>query len=238
MTATTSAQAPGSSPRATGQGHRRPGGDSDRRRNQRQHRGFLEPAERAEAGQPMNFAYRLHWTTDEAALHSPDSAWVKQTLKSTGDVKQSNLIRQPDGSVAYLIDFEGPSLKALPEDAPVRSQVSVGDNAELVENSLRYNSETQGWRLTLRLKVKDPARPPSCGRTWSRTSLRRIRPRLRSRPRWSRPTRSRPSSKRKSWPWKRKRRLRIRKSRLRTRKSMTPRRQLPMLPNHPGTGAD
>nr|WP_218176979.1 glucan biosynthesis protein [Pseudomonas gingeri] len=119
---------------------------------------FWNPAERAEAGQPMNFAYRLHWTTDEAALHSPDSAWVKQTLKSTGDVKQSNLIRQPDGSVAYLIDFEGPSLKALPEDAPVRSQVSVGDNAELVENSLRYNPETQGWRLTLRLKVKDPGK--------------------------------------------------------------------------------
>jgi periplasmic glucans biosynthesis protein len=51
---------------------------------------------------------------DEAALHPADSAWVQQTLRSTGDVKQSNLIRQPDGSVAYLVDFEGPSLKALP----------------------------------------------------------------------------------------------------------------------------
>jgi glucans biosynthesis protein len=37
----------------------------------------------------------------------------------------------------------------------VRSQVSVGDNAEVVENNLRYNPETKGWRLTLRLKVKD-----------------------------------------------------------------------------------
>ncbi|MCX7077860.1 MAG: glucan biosynthesis protein, partial [Pseudomonas sp.] len=78
--------------------------------------------------------------------------------RSTGDVKQSNLIRQPDGSVAYLVHFEGPSLKALPEDAPVRSQVSVGDNAELVENSVRYNPETQGWRLTLRMKIKDPSK--------------------------------------------------------------------------------
>ncbi len=32
-------------------------------------------------------------------------------------MKQSNLIRQPDGSVAYLVDFEGPSLKNLPADA-------------------------------------------------------------------------------------------------------------------------
>ena len=116
------------------------------------------PEKLPEPGQPLEFGYRLHWTMDEAAIHAPDSAWVKQTLRSTGDVKQSNLIRQPDGSVAYLVDFEGPSLAALPSDADVRSQVSVGDNAELVENSVRYNPETKGWRLTLRMKIKDPSK--------------------------------------------------------------------------------
>ncbi|EJL01511.1 periplasmic glucan biosynthesis protein MdoG [Pseudomonas fluorescens Q2-87] len=116
---------------------------------------FWSPEKLPEAGQPLDFSYRLHWTLDEASLHSPDSAWVKQTLRSTGDVKQSNLIRQPDGSVAYLVDFEGPSLQALPEDADVRSQVSIGENGEIVENSVRYNPETKGWRLTLRLKIKD-----------------------------------------------------------------------------------
>ena len=70
-------------------------------------------------------------------------------------MKQSNLIRQPDGSVAFLVDFAGPTLAALPEDTAVRSQISVGDNAEVVENNLRYNPETKGWRLTLRLKVKE-----------------------------------------------------------------------------------
>ena len=119
---------------------------------------FWSPAELPEVGKPLDVSYRLHWTLDDAAFHSPDSAWVKQTLRSTGDVKQSNLIRQPDGSVAYLVDFEGPSLKALPENAAVRSQVSVGDNAELVENNVRYNPETKGWRLTLRLKIKDPSK--------------------------------------------------------------------------------
>ncbi|MDP9526437.1 glucan biosynthesis protein G [Pseudomonas protegens] len=119
---------------------------------------FWNPEKQPEPGQPLDYAYRLHWTIDEAALHSPDSAWVQQTLRSTGDVKQSNLIRQPDGSVAYLVDFEGPSLAALPENADVRSQVSVGDNAELVENSVRYNPETKGWRLTLRMKIKDASK--------------------------------------------------------------------------------
>ena len=28
----------------------------------------------------------------------------------------------------------------------------------MVENNLRYNPETKGWRLTLRLKVKDPSK--------------------------------------------------------------------------------
>ena len=120
---------------------------------------FWSPAELPKVGEPLDVSYRLHWTMDEKALHPADSAWVKQTLRSTGDVKQSNLIRQPDGSVAYLVDFEGPSLKALPSDAPVRSQVSVGDNAELVENSVRYNEHTKGWRLTLRMKIKDAGKP-------------------------------------------------------------------------------
>ncbi|WP_300725091.1 glucan biosynthesis protein G [Pseudomonas sp.] len=119
---------------------------------------FWSPDTQPEPLKPFDFAYRLHWTMDEAALHPKDSAWAQQTLRSTGDVKQSNLIRQPDGSVAYLIDFEGPSLEKLKDDAPVRSVVSVGDNADLVENNLRYNPETKGWRLTLRLKVKDPSK--------------------------------------------------------------------------------
>nr|WP_273478808.1 glucan biosynthesis protein G [Pseudomonas poae] len=120
---------------------------------------FWSPAELPKVGEPLDVSYRLHWTMDEKALHPTDSAWVKQTLRSTGDVKQSNLIRQPDGTVAYLVDFEGPSLKNLPADAPVRSQVSVGDNAELVENSVRYNEHTKGWRLTLRMKIKDAGKP-------------------------------------------------------------------------------
>nr|WP_283101121.1 glucan biosynthesis protein G [Pseudomonas sp. MWU13-2517] len=120
---------------------------------------FWSPAELPKVGEPLDVSYRLHWTMDEKDLHPADSAWVKQTLRSTGDVKQSNLIRQPDGSVAYLVDFEGPSLKALPPDAPVRSQVSVGENAEIVENSVRYNEHTKGWRLTLRMKIKDAGKP-------------------------------------------------------------------------------
>jgi len=92
-------------------------------------------------------------------LHSPETAYVKSTLRSTGDVKQSNLVRQPDGSIAFLVDFVGPEMSKLAADTPVTPQVSVGDNAEVVEQSVRYNAVTKGWRLVLRLRVKDNKQP-------------------------------------------------------------------------------
>lgn len=120
---------------------------------------FWVPEQRPEPGKPLDFAYRLHFTMDEPTLHDPALAWVSQTRLSTGDVKQSNLIRQPDGSIALIVDFAGPNLAELPADAPVSTRVSTDDNAELVENSLRHNPVSKGWRLTLRLKVRDPGRP-------------------------------------------------------------------------------
>ena len=120
---------------------------------------FWVPDERPQPGKPLDLSYRLHFTMDEPAMHDPELAWVQQTRLSAGDVKQSNLIRQPDGSTALIVDFVGPNLAALPEDAPVSTRVSVDDNGELVENNLRYNPVRKGWRLTLRLKVRDPKRP-------------------------------------------------------------------------------
>lgn len=120
---------------------------------------FWVPDERPVPGKAMEVAYRLHFSMDEAALHDPKLAWVEQTRLSAGDVKQSNLIRQPDGTTALIVDFVGPNLAKLPADAPVSTQVSVDDNVELVENNLRHNPVNKGWRLTLRLRVKDPARP-------------------------------------------------------------------------------
>lgn len=120
---------------------------------------FWTPDKLPEQGQPLEFAYRMHWTRDEQALHQPDNAWVAQTLRAVGEDKQANLIRELDDSIALLIDFEGPALAKLAQDTPPSSQVSVGDNAKLIANSLRYNPTSKGWRLTLRIKVKDPAQP-------------------------------------------------------------------------------
>ncbi|TBU84456.1 glucan biosynthesis protein G [Phytopseudomonas dryadis] len=120
---------------------------------------FWSPDEQPKPGEPMQFDYRMRWTLDEPALLDEHTAWVKQTMRSPGEVKQANLIRKLDGSTALLVDFQGPVLAELPADAAVTSQVSVSDNAELLDNVLQYNPQTKGWRLTLRLNVKDPKQP-------------------------------------------------------------------------------
>ncbi|XQM35266.1 Glucans biosynthesis protein G [Cupriavidus sp. H19C3] len=107
-------------------------------------------------GTPLVADYTMHWTMDERALMPREVAWVKQTLRSAGEITQANLIRHLDGSVGLLVDFEGPSLASLPPSAQVNSQVSVSDNAELIERSLQPNPVTKGQRLMLRIKVKDP----------------------------------------------------------------------------------
>ena len=116
------------------------------------------PAELPAKGTPLNFDYRIRWTTDEAALLKNDVGWVHQTFHTGGELTQANLIRQSDGTTALMVDFTGPVLANLAPGSQITSQVNVDDNAELISTQLQPNPAIRGWRLTLRLKVKDVAR--------------------------------------------------------------------------------
>ncbi len=120
---------------------------------------FWVPDQAPSPGKEIHFRYHIRFTRDEDKLHPVSVATVKSTLRSRGDVKQSNLIRQPDGSIAFVIDFTGKAMSKLPENTPVAPQVSIGDNGELVASNVQYNPVTKGWRLTIRLRVKDNKQP-------------------------------------------------------------------------------
>lgn len=81
---------------------------------------YWTPDQLPEAGKEMNFKYTITFSRDEDKLHAPDNAYVMQTRRSTGDVKQSNLIRQPDGTVAFVVDFAGEDMKNCPRILPLR----------------------------------------------------------------------------------------------------------------------
>lgn len=117
---------------------------------------FWTPDQLPPKGQPIKADYTMHWTMDERGVFSKDLAWVKQTLRTAGEIMQANLIRHLDGSLGFVIDFEGPVLTSLPANAPVRAVYSVSDNAEVIENVLQPNPVTKGYRVTLRIRVKDP----------------------------------------------------------------------------------
>ncbi len=137
---------------------------------------FWTPDTLPPKGQPLRADYTIHWTLDERALLDQKLAWVKQTLRSAGEVMQPNLIRHLDGSIGLTVDFEGPVLATLPAGTPVQLQLSAGENAEILEQTLQPNPPIQGWRSQLRLKVKDPQKAVeirealvSGGRTLSET---------------------------------------------------------------------
>ena len=102
-------------------------------------------------GQPYDFEYRLLWQKD--AETRPPQAWVAQTRRGRG------YARKPDDSVSFVVDWEGPALKQLANDAKVEAVVSSDANGRIVEVNGWPNEVTGGWRTTVRLRRVDDAKP-------------------------------------------------------------------------------
>ena len=112
---------------------------------------YWVPDQRPAAGQPLDLSYRLRW---QAASAAPGGrAWVVQTRRGRG------YVRQPDGDINFVIDFDGPVLRLLSADAKLEAAVDVGANAELRERNLFLNPATGQWRMTVRVKRADAAKP-------------------------------------------------------------------------------
>jgi periplasmic glucans biosynthesis protein len=109
------------------------------------------PDGHASPGAPYDFEYRVLWQKD--AAKRPPSSWVTQTRRGRGYVKDD------DGSIGFIIDFDGPALRKLAPDARVEDVVSSDANAEIVEHFARRNDATGGWRVSLRLRRLDEDKP-------------------------------------------------------------------------------
>ena len=101
--------------------------------------------------QPFNIGYRLHWQM--AGQTPPGKGWVVQTRRGRGYVKQ------PDGDLNFVVDFDGPTLRALKADARLEAVVEVGANALLKERNLFRNPVSGAWRMTVRVKRTDASKP-------------------------------------------------------------------------------
>jgi glucans biosynthesis protein len=103
---------------------------------------------------PYDIAYRLRWQGVKGADTAPaNKGWVVQSRRGRGYVKQA------DGDLQYVVDFDGPALRALGAEAKLEPVVEVGANGELRERNLFRNQVTGAWRMTVRVKRADAGKP-------------------------------------------------------------------------------
>jgi len=112
---------------------------------------FFTPDSPPQPGRPLDVEYRMLWQKNNETR--PPLAWVVQTRRGHG------YLRNPDDSIALMVDFEGPALRKLPADAPVKADVTADSNVQVVEANAFHNDVTGGWRLALRVKRLDDKKP-------------------------------------------------------------------------------
>jgi glucans biosynthesis protein len=78
---------------------------------------------------------------------------VTQTRRGHGYTKKV------DGSIALIIDFDGPAFKKLPADTRLEGAVTIDGNGKLMETNTYRNEVTGGWRIAIRLDRNDDAKP-------------------------------------------------------------------------------
>lgn len=113
---------------------------------------YWVPAKPPAVGQPLDYSYRLHWQGKEQ-MQRPPGAWVVQTRVGRGFAEPGENEQQ------FVVDFTGPSLTALPADAPVKAVVSAPFNGEILESNAYRVEATGAWRMTVRVKRSNPAQP-------------------------------------------------------------------------------
>ncbi|MDL2271893.1 glucan biosynthesis protein [Desulfovibrio sp. OttesenSCG-928-I05] len=105
-----------------------------------------EAAPASPGGQPRDFAYRLYWQDAGVTPHS------------LGRVARSRVIRSPAAdSARFILDFDGETIRSLPEDTGLTSIVETPEQAPLLDKQLLKDPETGLWRLdfTVRLPRQD-----------------------------------------------------------------------------------
>lgn len=109
---------------------------------------YWVPEKMPAPGEPLELAYQIAWQGKNQQL--PPNSWVTQSRRGIGYNKLgADALGQ---QIQFVIDFAGPALDALPEDAKVQAVTSVSANARVVESLAYRNPATGAWRMTLRLE--------------------------------------------------------------------------------------
>ncbi|WP_309679695.1 glucan biosynthesis protein, partial [Polaromonas sp.] len=106
-------------------------------------------------GESMALNYQIAWQGAQQQL--PPNGWVTQSRRGTGYSKLGAEAQAQQ--IQFVIDFAGPALDALAEDAPVKAISTAGANGRVLESLAYKNPATGAWRMTLRVQRLNPAQP-------------------------------------------------------------------------------
>ena len=119
---------------------------------------YWVPEKMLAPGEALELAWRVSWQGKNQQL--PPNGYVTQSRRGHGLLPASKdgspLPRPP---TQFTVDFAGPSLDALPEDAPVKAVATADANGRITESLAYKNPATGHWRMTLRLHPIDSAQP-------------------------------------------------------------------------------
>jgi glucans biosynthesis protein len=116
---------------------------------------YWVPERMPAAGQPLDFAYRMQWQGERQ--QRPPAGWAVQSRRGHGFVDRK--AKRDPNEVQYVVDFDGPALRVLKGDEPVKAVVTAGPNGRVVESNAYRNAVTGTWRMTVRTTRLQPAQP-------------------------------------------------------------------------------
>jgi glucans biosynthesis protein len=102
-------------------------------------------------GQPIDLAWTLRWQGD--AQQRPPNGWALQSRTGRSYAELG------PNETQYIVDFDGPALRALAPEATVQAIVSAGRSGRVVETNAYRNRATGAWRMTLRIERLEPTQP-------------------------------------------------------------------------------
>ncbi len=112
---------------------------------------FWVPQAQPAPGKAIDIAYKIHWQA--AGTVPAGKGWVVQTRRGRGFANKA------DGDINYVVDFDRPALRSLVASADVEPVIWVDANAEVRERNLFKNQVSGAWRMTVRIKRNDAAKP-------------------------------------------------------------------------------
>lgn len=110
---------------------------------------FWSPLRPPDAGQSLDFSYRLHWTN--AAVFGGPPGWVRST-RQTLQVDRSKRSK-------FVVDFVAPELKEAAANAAVSVDAPAPPRGKIVNRTVFRNETDGSWRMVLLLDPQEVTTP-------------------------------------------------------------------------------